>query len=53
MKHRKKNVNSSKLEIINRTRPRPEVRLRSVIFEDRTKYKRSREKQKLWQELNL
>ena len=36
--------NAMKLEVIRQSRPRPEVRYRPVIFENRTKYNRKREK---------
>ena len=32
------------LELLDRSRPRPVIRQRSTVFEDRKKYKRSREK---------
>ena len=53
MSKRIKTPKSSMIELINRSRARPEIRLRSTMFEDKTKYKRSREKQSLRQELNL
>ena len=39
------------LELIRRSDRRPAVRNRSAVFEDKTKYKRSREKQKLHNDL--
>lgn len=53
MHNYKKEAKISILELINRSRPRPEVRLRSTVFKDRTKYERSREKQFLRKELSL
>ena len=41
------------LDLIKKSRPRPEVRLRSTVFEDKTKYKRSREKESLHREFYI
>ena len=38
------------LDIIKQSTPRPEIRQRSAVFEDKTKYKRSRDKQRLRKE---
>lgn len=44
---KRKNEKKDFLDLIDLSRPRPEVRLRSTIFEDKTKYKRCREKERL------
>lgn len=53
MKTRMKMQKKTKAERINSSRPRPVVRLRATTFEDRTKYKRSREKRKFQKEMDL
>ena len=53
MSRRIKAPKTTMIELINSSRPRPEIRLRSTTFEDKTKYKRSREKQSFRQELSL
>ena len=53
MSKRIKVPKTSMIELINKSRPRPEIRLRSTTFEDKSKYKRSREKQSFRLELNL
>ena len=47
MKKYTKNSLRAKVELMNQSRPRPTISLRSATFEDKTKYKRSREKQLL------
>ena len=39
---KKKTKKKQFLELIDRSRPRPVIRQRSAVFEDRKKYKRSR-----------
>ena len=41
---KKKTKKKQMLELLDRSRPRPVIRQRSTVFEDRKKYKRSREK---------
>jgi len=39
------------LKLIDRSRPRPVIRQRSTVFEDKKKYKRSRQRAKDRQEM--
>lgn len=48
-----KKSKSSMLEIIQKSRPRSEVCLRLTTSEDKTKYRRTREKQSLQKKLSL
>ena len=41
---KKKTKKKQMLELLDRSRPRPVIRQRSAVFEDKKKYKRSRQK---------
>ena len=49
---KKKTKKKQQLQLMNRSRPRPVIRQRSTVFEDKKKYKRSRAKAAEHKEIN-